>query len=75
MSPNPVTQQQFTVIIEHDPESGRLVGSVAELLGCYTQAPDMASLEANIQEAIKVFLATVGEESPMAALIFVPTVC
>ena len=56
-------QQQFTVIIERDPESGWLVGSVAELPGCYTQAPDTASLEHNIREAIQVYLATVGEES------------
>lgn len=47
-------QQQFTVIIERDPESDWLVGSVAELPGCYTQAPDMASLEASIREAIEV---------------------
>ena len=56
-------QRQFTVIIERDPESDWLVGSVAELPGCYTQAPDMASLEANMREAIQVYLATVEEES------------
>lgn len=56
-------QQQFTVIIERDPESGWLVGSVAELPGCYTQALDMTSLEANMREAIQVYLATVEEES------------
>jgi len=56
-------QQQFTVIIERDPESDWLVGSVAELPGCYTQAPDMASLEANMREAIQVYLATVEAES------------
>lgn len=57
------TQQQLTVIIELDPESGWLVGSVSELPGCYTQAPDVASLEANMREAIEVYLATVEEES------------
>ncbi|MCU0503076.1 MAG: type II toxin-antitoxin system HicB family antitoxin [Anaerolineae bacterium] len=51
--------QQFTVIIERDPESNWLVGSVAELPGCYTQAQDMARLEANIREAIEVYLDTV----------------
>jgi predicted RNase H-like HicB family nuclease len=56
-------QQQFTVIIERDPESDWLVGSVAELPGCYSQAPDMARLEANMREAIQVYLATVEEES------------
>ena len=54
--------QQFTVVIERDLESGWLVGSVAELPGCYTQAPDLAGLERNIREAIQVYLATVGEE-------------
>lgn len=55
----PSIQQQFTVIIERDPESDWLVGSVAELPGCYTQAPDMASLEVNMREAIEVYLDTV----------------
>ncbi len=53
-------EEQFTVIIERDPESGWLVGSVAELPGCYTQAPDMTSLEQNMREAIQVYLATVA---------------
>lgn len=53
---------QFTVIIERDPESGWLVGSVAELPGCYSQAPTLAELEANMREAIEVYLETVGEE-------------
>ena len=30
---------EFTVVIERDPESGWLIGSVSELPGCYTQAP------------------------------------
>jgi predicted RNase H-like HicB family nuclease len=54
--------QQFTVIIERDPESGWLVGSVAELPGCYTQAPTMTELESNVQEAIQAYLETVGEQ-------------
>ena len=54
-------QQQFTVIIERDNESGWLVGSVAELPGCYSQVADMASLEKNMREAVQVYLATVGE--------------
>ena len=54
---------QFTVIIERDPESDWLVGSVAELPGCYTQSADMISLEKNIREAIDVYLATVGEDN------------
>jgi predicted RNase H-like HicB family nuclease len=52
---------EFTIIIERDPESGWLVGSVAELPGCYTQAPTMAALESNMREAIQVYLDTVYE--------------
>lgn len=56
-------QQQFTMVIERDSESDWLVGSVAELPGCYSQAPDMVSLEKNMREAIQVYLATVGEDN------------
>jgi len=52
----------YTLIVERDPESGWLVGEVAELPGCYSQAPDMAALEANIREAITVYLQTAEEE-------------
>jgi predicted RNase H-like HicB family nuclease len=45
-------KKAFTVIIERDPESGWLVGEVVELPGCYSQAPDLPTLEANIKEAI-----------------------
>lgn len=55
-------RQEFTVIIEKDPESGWLVGSVAELPGCYTQAQTMSMLEENMQEAIRVYLDTVQDE-------------
>jgi predicted RNase H-like HicB family nuclease len=48
-----MAKKTFTVVIEKDPESGWLVGEVVELPGCYSQAPDIAGLEANIQEAIK----------------------
>lgn len=49
-------KKDFTVIVERDPESGWLVGEVAELPGCYTQAPDLPNLEKNIQEAIRGYL-------------------
>lgn len=55
----------FTVVIERDPESGWLVGEVIELSGCYTQAPDLPTLETNIQEAIRVYLETVTPEEPL----------
>ena len=54
--------QQFTVIIERDPESGWLIGSVAELPGCYTQALTLAELESNMREAIEAYLETIGAE-------------
>jgi predicted RNase H-like HicB family nuclease len=49
-------KKAFTVIIERDPESGWLVGEVVELPGCYSQAPDLPTLEANMKEAITVYL-------------------
>ncbi len=55
----PTIQRQFKVMVERDPESGWLVGSVPELPGCYTQAADMAGLEANMREAIEVYLDTI----------------
>jgi predicted RNase H-like HicB family nuclease len=52
----------FTVILERDPETNWLVGEVVELPGCYTQAPDLPTLEANIKEAISAYLQTAGQE-------------
>lgn len=57
--------QAFTVVIERDPESGWLVGEVVELPGCYTQAPDLPSLERNIQEAIQAYLKVMEVETPL----------
>lgn len=54
----------FTVIVERDPESGWLVGEVAELPGCYTQAPDLPELEKNIQEAIRGYLQIAEDREP-----------
>lgn len=56
--------QTFTVVIERGPGSGWLVGEVVELPGCYTQAPDLPSLERNIQEAIQAYL-KVEVEKPL----------
>ena len=53
----PMTKS-FTVVVERDPESGWLVGEVVELPGCYTQGADMPALEANIKEAIAVYMQT-----------------
>jgi predicted RNase H-like HicB family nuclease len=52
-------KRSFTVVVERDPESNWLVGEVVELPGCYTQAPDLPTLEQTIQEAIRAYLKTV----------------
>ncbi|MFZ5922176.1 MAG: type II toxin-antitoxin system HicB family antitoxin [Chloroflexota bacterium] len=57
-------KKTFTVIVERDPESGWLVGEVAELPGCYTQAPDLPELEKNIQEAIKGYVQVMDTTEP-----------
>ena len=57
-------KNSYTVVVERDPESGWLVGEVVELPGCYTQAPDLPSLEANIREAISAYLNTAMPEEP-----------
>jgi predicted RNase H-like HicB family nuclease len=51
-------KKNFNLIIEKDTESGRLVGEVLELPGCYTQAKNLDELLTNIKEAIKVYLDT-----------------
>jgi predicted RNase H-like HicB family nuclease len=57
-------KRAFTVVVERDPESGWLVGEVVELPGCYTQAPDLPTLESNIQEAIRAYLQVAEPEEP-----------
>ncbi|MDO8682827.1 MAG: type II toxin-antitoxin system HicB family antitoxin [Armatimonadota bacterium] len=56
--------RSYTVVIERDPESGWLVGEVVELPGCYTQAPDIQALEANVREAITAYLLSVETNDP-----------
>jgi predicted RNase H-like HicB family nuclease len=56
--------KSYTVVLERDPESGWFVGEVVELPGCYTQAPDLPSLEANIKEAIAAYVASASEDEP-----------
>jgi predicted RNase H-like HicB family nuclease len=59
----------FTVVVERDPESGWLVGEVVELPGCYSQAPDLPTLERNMQEAALAYLKTTGESAPAAEFV------
>jgi predicted RNase H-like HicB family nuclease len=58
-------KKSFTIVVERDPESKWLVGEIVELPGCYTQAPDLPSLESNIREAISVYLKTASLEEPL----------
>lgn len=58
-----ITERYFTLVVEQDPESGWLVGEVVELPGCYTQAPDLPTLEANAREAIVAYLKTAAEQN------------
>jgi len=62
-------KKTFTVVIEKDPESGWLVGEVVELPGCYSQAPDIATLEANMREAIKAYLHARIVEEPLSSFV------
>jgi len=62
-------KQELNVIIEKDPETGWLVGEVAELPGCYTQAPNMMELEKNIRDAITAYLQTLEEEAPRSQFV------
>ena len=58
-------KKTFTIVVERDPESDWLVGEVVELSGCYTQAPDLPTLETNVREAIRVYLETVEPDEPL----------
>ena len=58
-------KKTYNMIIERDPESTWLVGEVVELPGCYTQAPDLPTLESNIREAISVYLKTSLMQEPL----------
>ena len=57
-------KKSFTIVVERDPETQWLVGEVVELPGCYTQAPDLPTLEVNIKEAIQVYVKTASPEEP-----------
>lgn len=54
----------YTIVVERDPETGWLVGEVVELPGCYTQAPDLPTLDTNMREAIKVYRETADPDEP-----------
>jgi predicted RNase H-like HicB family nuclease len=58
-------KRSFTIVVERDPESRWLVEEVVELPGCYTQAPDLPTLEKNIREAIRAYLAAAEPAEPL----------
>jgi predicted RNase H-like HicB family nuclease len=53
--------QIYTVIYEADPEGG-FVASVPALPGCYSQGETLEETEANITEAIILYLESLKEE-------------
>jgi len=63
--------QTYTVMIEQDRETGWLVGEVVELPGCYTEAPDLQSLKANLEEAILAYREGVDPEDLIPVSTFV----
>lgn len=58
-------KKSFTIVVERDTESDWLVGEVVELPGCYTQAPDLPSMETNMGEAIRAYLKTAKSIEPV----------
>jgi len=56
-------------VVERDPERKWLVGEVVELPGCHTQAADLATLEANMREAIAVCLKAIEPDEPLAEFV------
>lgn len=60
-------ERHFTILVERDPETDWLVGEVKELPGCFTEAPDLPTLKANIWEAITGYLKVVDPDASMYA--------
>lgn len=54
----------YSIVVERGPETGCLVGEVVELPGCYTQAPDLPTLDTNMCEAIKAYRETADLDEP-----------
>ena len=58
-------KRSYTIVVERDPESQWMAEEVVELPGCYSQAPDLPTLEKNMQEAIRAYLKTVEPQEPL----------
>lgn len=67
-------QQSYTVLIERDLETGWLVGEVVELPGCHSEAPDLDTLKANLEEAIAVYLEGADDDDVKPTSQFVGTI-
>jgi predicted RNase H-like HicB family nuclease len=46
---------KYTIIIDHDPDSGLFVAEVVELPGCTAKGTDIPALQKNIREAIAAY--------------------
>ncbi len=62
-------RKNFTMVVERDPESSWLVGEIVELPGCYTQAPDLSTLVANMEEAIRAYLPAIAADEPLPTFV------
>ena len=58
--------RSFTMVVQRDSDSHWLIGEAIGLPGCYTQAPDLPTLESNIKEAIRAYLETANLDEPLS---------
>jgi predicted RNase H-like HicB family nuclease len=58
---------RYTVILEQEADGG-YVASVPALVGCVTQGDTRAEVLANIQEAIKLYLAACGDAGELVPI-------
>lgn len=57
----------FDVVVQKD-ESGGYVAFVPSLPGCHTQGDTLEELMKNVEEAIELYLETLGEDEKSEAL-------
>lgn len=57
--------QSYTVLYEADPDGG-FVASVPALPGCHSQGDTLEEAEANIREAVELYLETLHDEHRQA---------
>jgi predicted RNase H-like HicB family nuclease len=54
--------REYTVVIERG-ETGKLIGSVPSVHGCYSQGDSLTDLLENIREVLELCLAELGEDA------------